>query len=167
MNQQDLEILYVQVENPDELNFILGQSHFIKTVEDLQEALVQTVPGIQFGIAFCEASGPRLIRYAGNEDGLISLAVRNAEKIGAGHSFIIFLKKAFPVNVLPVLRNVPEICRFFCATANPAQVIVARTAQGSGILGVIDGSSPAGTEQESDIRKRKEFLRTLGYKQGI
>ncbi|MBN1892940.1 adenosine-specific kinase [bacterium] len=162
-----MEIQYVQIENPDELNFILGQSHFIKTVEDLQEALVQTVPGIQFGIAFCEASGPCLIRHAGNEEGLVKLAVRNAEKIGSGHSFIIFLKNAFPINVLPVLRNVPEICRFFCATANPVQVVIAKTAQGSGILGVIDGQSPAGTEQEGDIQKRKAFLRTLGYKQGM
>lgn len=159
-----MDIKVVPVENPDELNFVLGQSHFIKTVEDVHEALVQTIPGIQFGLAFCEASGPRLVRYSGTHDELIQLAQKNAVQIGAGHSFILFLKNAFPINILPVLRNIPEICRIFCATANPTQVLVAETEQGRGILGVVDGFSPLGIETDEDIVKRKAFLRTIGYK---
>ncbi len=154
----------ITIEKPDEINFILGQSHFIKTVEDIHEAMVQTVPEIRFGLAFCEASGPRLIRYTGTEESLIELAKRNAMKIGAGHSFILFLKNAFPINVMPVLKNLPEICRIFCATANTTQVIIAESDQGRGILGVIDGNSPLDVEGEDDIIKRKEFLRNIGYK---
>jgi adenosine/AMP kinase len=159
-----MELKVVPIDKPEELNFILGQSHFIKTVEDVHEALVQTVPGIRFGFAFCEASGPCLVRYTGTEADLIRLAQENAMRIGAGHSFILFLGNAFPINVLPVLRNLPEICRIFCATANSTQVIVAETEQGRGIVGVVDGESPVAVEGEKDIQKRKEFLRKIGYK---
>ena len=159
-----MEFKVVKIDKPEELNFILGQSHFIKTVEDVHETLVQTVPGIQFGLAFCEASGPRLVRWTGTDDGLIELAKKNATNIGAGHSFILFLGNAFPVNVLPALKNVSEICRIFCATANPTQVIVTETEQGRGILGVVDGEPPLGIEGDEDIKKRKDFLRTIGYK---
>ena len=160
-----MEVQVIPIHNPDEVNIILGQSHFIKTVEDIYEACVQAVPNIQFGLAFCEASGPRLVRYAGTDDDMIELARDNAQTIGAGHSFIIFLKNAFPVNILPVLRNVTEICRIFCATANPTQIIIAETEQGRGILGVVDGFAPLGLEKVEDIRSRKEFLRKIGYKQ--
>jgi adenosine/AMP kinase len=154
----------VIIEKPAEMNFILGQSHFIKTVDDIHEVLVQTVPGILFGMAFCEASGPRLVRFTGTDETLIKLAQHNAFNLGCGHSFILFLGNAFPINVLPVLRNISEICRIFCATANPTQVIVAETEQGRGILGVIDGESPLGIETEADIQKRRTFLRNIGYK---
>jgi len=159
-----MEFKVVTIEKPHDINFILGQSHFIKTVEDVHEILVQTVPGIKFGVAFCEASGPRLVRWSGTSEELIELARKNASVIGAGHSFILFLGNAFPVNVLSALRNGPEICRIFCATANPTQVIIAETEQGRGIIGVIDGESPLGIEQESDIKERKQFLRDIGYK---
>ena len=159
-----MDLKIIPIEKPEEMNFILGQSHFIKTVEDIHEALVQTVPGVQFGLAFCEASGPRLIRSSGTDDSLQKLAEKNAKNIGAGHSFIIFLGNAFPINVIPVLRNVPEICSIFCATANPTQVIVVETEQGRGILGVVDGMSPLGVETDEDVLKRKEFLRNIGYK---
>lgn len=159
-----MDLKLVKIEKPEEMNFILGQSHFIKTVEDVHEALVQAVPGIQFGLAFCEASQDRLVRTSGTDDRLIELARVNAMSIGAGHSFILFLGNVFPINVLPVLRNVAEICRIFCATANPSQVIVAETDLGRGILGVIDGYSPVGFEKESDVEKRKAFLRAIGYK---
>jgi len=159
-----MELISVHIEKPEEMNFILGHSHFIKTVEDIHETLVQAVPGVQFGLAFCEASGPRLIRYSGTDDSLIKLAVKNASHIGAGHMFILFLGNAFPINVLPVLRNIPEICRIFCATANPAEVILAQTDQGRAILGIVDGQGPIGTETDKDISARKEFLRRIGYK---
>lgn len=159
-----MELKVVQIENPDELNLILGMSHFIKTVEDMHEALVSTVPGIKFGLAFCEASGARLVRFSGTNAELIELAQKNAMKLGAGHSFILFLKDAFPINVLRTISQVPEVCRIFCATANPVQVIVAETDQGRGILGVIDGQSPLGVETEADIAWRKAFLRKIGYK---
>ena len=159
-----MELQVVPIDKPEDVNFILGQSHFIKTVEDVHEALVQTVPGIQFGFTFCEASGPRLIRYTGTDDAMMELAKKNASTIAAGHSFILFLGNAFPINVLPVLRNVSEICRIFCATANPTQVIVAETDKGRGILGVVDGETPLGVEGEADIQKRKDFLRNIGYK---
>ncbi len=165
-NGGDVNIEKVKIENPDNFNFILGQSHFIKTVEDIQEALVQTVPDIKYGLAFCEASGPCLIRYTGTDDLLIELAKKNAANIGAGHSFIIFLKNAFPINIMNSLRNVPEICRIFCATANPTQVLIVQTDLGRGIVGVVDGSSPKGFETEEDMAKRKEFLRKIGYKIG-
>jgi adenosine/AMP kinase len=159
-----MELRIVEIDNPDELNFILGQTHFIKSVEDLHEALVTAVPGIKFGLAFCEASGPCLIRRSGTDESLVNLAVKNAEAIGAGHSFIIFLDGSFPINVLPAIKAVPEVCHIFCASANPVQVIVAETEQGRGILGVIDGLSPKGIETEVDIEDRKIFLRTIGYK---
>ncbi len=159
-----MEVQIVTVQKPDDVNFILGQSHFIKTVEDIHETVVQTVPGIQFGLAFCEASGPRLVRHSGNDVGMIRLADDNAMAIGAGHAFILFLKNAFPVNILPVLRAVPEICHIFCATANPTQVIVAETDLGRSILGVVDGQSPLGIEDENAVKQRKVFLRRIGYK---
>ena len=154
----------VPIENPNELNLILGQSHFIKTVEDVHEALVNTVPGIQFGLAFCEASMARLIRHSGTNEELEAIAVKNAEAIGAGHSFILFLRDAFPINVMHAIKRVPEVCRIFCATANPVQVVVAESEQGRGILGVIDGGSPLGIESDDDIAERKALLRTFGYK---
>jgi len=159
-----MELKVVAIENPDELNFILGQTHFIKSVEDLHEALVTAVPGIKFGLAFCEASGPCLIRRSGTDESLTDLAVKNAEAIGAGHSFIIFLDGSFPINVLNQIKAVPEVCHIICASANPVQVIVAETELGRGILGIIDGLSPKGIETETDIEERKEFLRTIGYK---
>jgi adenosine/AMP kinase len=160
-----MEILTVKVEKPDEINFVLGQSHFIKTVEDVHEALVSTVPGIQFGFAFCEASGKCLVRWTGTNPGMIELAKNNALKIGAGHSFILFLGSGFfPINVLQALQRVPEIVTLFCATANPTQVIVAESENGRGILGVIDGSRPKGIEAAEDIAWRKGFLRQIGYK---
>jgi len=153
------------VEKPEEINFVLGQSHFIKTVEDVHEALVASVPGIQFGFAFCEASGKCLIRFTGTNDEMIELAKMNALKIGAGHSFILFLGRGFfPINVLHALQQVPEIVTLFCATANPTEVVMAETENGRGILGVIDGSSPNGVEGADDIAWRKGFLRTIGYK---
>lgn len=154
----------VRIEKPEEMNFILGHSHFIKTVEDLHEAIVQTNPAMKFGIAFCEASGPTLVRYSGNNDALVELARRNALAIGAGHSFIIFMEGGFPINILNTVKNVPEVCRVFCATANPTEVIVAETEQGRAILGVVDGFRTKAIETDSDIATRKKFLRTIGYK---
>jgi adenosine/AMP kinase len=160
-----MEINVVQIEKAEAINFILGQSHFIKTVEDIHEALVNAVPGIKFGLAFCEASGPCLIRLTGTDDAMIDLATKNARAIGAGHSFILFLAEGFfPVNVLNVVKAVPEVAHVFCATSNPTQVIVAESEQGRGILGVIDGSSPLGVESKKDVTERKEFLRRIGYK---
>jgi len=160
-----VQLSLVPIERPDpNLNLILGQSNFIKTIEDVFEALVNSVPGIKFGLAFCEASGPRLVRSAGTDAELTGLAERSAQAIGAGHSFIIFLGNAFPINVLNAVKNVPEVCRIFCATANPLQVIVAETEQGRGIVGVIDGQSPLGIEDEAAKEQRKDFLRMIGYK---
>ncbi len=159
-----MELKTVRFEKPEELNFILGQSHFIKTVEDLHEVLVAAVPGLKFGIAFCESSGPRLVRWSGNDQELIDLAVRNAQAIGAGHSFVILLKDGFPINVLNAVKMVPEVCRIYCATANPVEVVVGETDQGRAILGVVDGGSPLGVEAEEDIAERKELLRRFGYK---
>jgi uncharacterized protein len=159
-----IDLHLVAVEKPEELNLILGQSHFIKTVEDLHEALAGAVPGLRFGIAFCESSGPRLVRQSGNDPELVELATRNALAIGAGHSFIVFLREGFPVNVLNQVKLVPEVCRIYCATANPVQVIVAETAAGRGILGVVDGGAPLGVETESDIQARMQLLRQIGYK---
>lgn len=152
------------MENPQRLNLILGQSHFIKTVEDLYEILITSVPGIKFGLAFCEASGDKLVRSDGNDQELIKLAEKNAMKIAAGHTFIIFLKDAYPINVLNQIKNCQEVCRIFCATSNPLQVIVAETSQGRGILGVIDGEKPVGIESEENKKERKEFLRKIMYK---
>ena len=159
-----MEIKVVEVDNPRELNLVLGQAHFIKSVEDLHEALVTAVPGIKFGIAFCEASGPALVRYSGTDQRLIDLAVGNAEEIGAGHMFIIFLDGTFPINVLNRIKQVPEVCSIYCATANAVQVVIAETEKGRGILGVVDGISPKGVETETDIAERKSFLRKIGYK---
>jgi len=159
-----MELKVVKIEKPEDMNFILGQSHFIKTVEDIHEALVTTVPGIQFGLAFCESSGPCLVRFSGTDDALIELARKNAFALGAGHCFILFLDGAFPINVLRTVSRVPEVCQVFCATANPVEVILAETEQGRGILGVIDGLKSRGIEGEDDIRARKEFLRKIGYK---
>jgi adenosine/AMP kinase len=159
-----MELKLVSIENPEGLNLILGQSHFIKTVEDVHEALVNTVPDIRFGLAFCEASGACLVRHSGTDPKLEELAVRNAEALAAGHSFLVFLGNAFPVNVLQSIVRVPEVCCIFCATANPVQVVVAETDQGRGILGVIDGAPPKGVEDENGIAWRKDFLRKIGYK---
>jgi len=159
-----VELISVSVENPEGLNFILGQSHFIKTVEDLHEALISTSPFIKFGLAFCESSGPCLVRWSGNDPELIELARRNAQRIASGHCFIIFLKDAFPINVLNSVKMVPEVCRIFCATANPVTVILAENDQGRGILGVIDGFKTKGVEGEEEIKERKELLRKFGYK---
>ena len=159
-----LDVHLVPVEKPPELNLILGQSHFIKTVEDLHEALAGAVPQLRFGIAFCESSGPRLVRRSGNDGELVELATRNALAIGAGHSFIAFLREGFPVNVLNQVKLVPEVCRIYCATANPVQVIVGETDAGRGILGVVDGGSPLGVESDADVEDRRELLRAIGYK---
>jgi adenosine/AMP kinase len=160
-----MNLTAVQIEKPEEVNFILGQSHFIKTVEDVHEALVGAVPGIKFGLAFNEASGKCLVRWAGNDPALIELAQKNAIAISAGHSFILFLGEGFyPINVLNAIKMVPEVCRIFCATANPTEVLVAETEQGRGILGVVDGFPPLGIEGEEDIAWRKGFLRMIGYK---
>jgi adenosine/AMP kinase len=159
-----LELELVAIETPPDVNLILGQSHFIKTVEDLYEALVASAPSIQFGLAFCEASGACLVRADGSDEGLKALAVRTAQSIGAGHSFVIVLKNAFPINVLNAVKACPEVCRIYCATANPLQVIVARSEQGRGILGVIDGSSPKGVEDAAGVVWRRELLQKIGYK---
>ena len=159
-----MELELVKIENPGELNFILGHSHFIKTVEDIHEALVNTVPNIKFGLAFCEASQKCLVRWSGTDDELIKLAQDNAMKLSAGHSFILFLRDAFPINVLRTIKQVPEVCRIFCATANPVEVIIAKTDLGRGIMGVIDGLTTRGIETEEDIKERKDFLRMIGYK---
>jgi len=159
-----MDITTVPLDKPEDLNVILGQSHFIKTVEDLHEALVTTSPTIRFGIAFCEASGPCLVRWSGNDQELIDIAVRNARSIGAGHSFLIALREAFPVNVLNAVKMVPEVCRIFCATANPVEVVVGQSEGGRAILGVVDGSSPLGVETEQDVEERKALLRRFGYK---
>jgi uncharacterized protein len=160
----DVALHVVAVDKPEELNLILGQAHFIKTVEDLHEARAGAVPGLRFGLGFCKSSGPRLVRRSGNDPELVELATRNALAIGAGHSFIVFLREGFPVNVLNQVKLVPEVCRIYCATANPVQVIVAETAAGRGILGVVDGGSPLGVETEADVIARKQLLRQIGYK---
>jgi len=159
-----MELVQVPINKPEEINFILGQSHFIKTVEDLHEAIVQTNPGMKFGIAFCEASGPSLIRVSGNDPSMVELAQRNALELSCGHSFIIFMKDGFPVNILNTIKNVPEVCGIYCATANPTTVIIADNGVGRGILGVIDGNTSKGVEGDEDIKKRKQFLRMIGYK---
>jgi adenosine/AMP kinase len=161
-----VELIAVPVENPDGLNLILGQSHFVKTVDDLHEALAGSSPHLRFGLAFCEASANRLIRRSGNDDDLVALATRNAQVIAAGHSFIVFLREGFPLNVLNQVMLVPEVCGIFCATANPVEVIVAQTDQGRGILGVVDGGSPLGAETDEDVAVRRQYLRTFGYKLG-
>ncbi len=159
-----MELLTVNIEKPADTNFILGQSHFIKTVEDIHEAIVLTNSAIKFGIGFCESSGPALVRWSGNDDAMIALAKKNAMNLSCGHAFIIFMENGFPVNILNAVKNVPEVCRIYCATANPVEVIVAETKQGRGIMGVIDGEKTKGIETEADIQTRKTFLRKIGYK---
>ena len=160
-----MQLTTVKIEKPDDLNFILGQSHFIKTVEDIHEALVQSVPGIKFGLAFCEASGAMLVRWTGTDEALIELAKRNALALSAGHSFILFLgSDFFPVNILNTVKMVPEVCPIFCASANPVGVVVAETDQGRGIMGVIDGGKSKGIEDSAGIAWRKDLLRKIGYK---
>lgn len=160
-----MELVTVSIEKPEPINFIMGQSHFIKTVEDIHETLVSSVPGIKFGIAFCEASGKCLVRWSGTDQQMIDLAIQNALQVGAGHTFFIFLGDGYyPLNILNAVKNVPEVCRIFCATANPTTVIVSDDGEGRGILGVIDGAKPKGIEGEDDIAWRKGFLRQIGYK---
>jgi len=159
-----VELVTVKIDTPENSNVILGQSHFIKTVEDLHEALVNSVPGIRFGLAFCEASGPCLVRASGNDAELKKLAQDNALAIAAGHTFIVIIQEAFPLNVLGAIKGVPEVCSIFCATANPVEVLIADTGQGRGVLGVIDGFKPKGVETEDDAADRKQFLRKIGYK---
>ena len=160
----ELEIKTVDIVKAEEINFILGQSHFIKTVEDLYEVMVNSVPGVKFGLAFCEASHDRVIRSAGTDDDLIELAKNNAMAIGAGHSFIIMMKGCFPINVLNAVKAVPEVCSIYCATANPTSVILAENSRGRGIVGIIDGEKPSRFENPSDVEHRKAILRKLGYK---
>ena len=162
-----MELKSVPIEKPAGMNFILGQSHFIKTVEDIHEAIVTTAPAMKFGVAFCEASGPSLVRCSGNDERLIAMARDNALRIACGHSFIIFLDVGFPVNILNTIKNVPEVCSIFCATANPTEVVVAESPRGGrGIVGVIDGEAPKGAETPADVEARKGFLRNIGYKLG-
>ena len=159
-----MKLLNILVEKPAEINFILAQSHFIKTVEDCYETLVEAVPGIKFGLAFCEASGPKKIRFEGTDQEMIDLAVKNVKNVAAGHSLFIFLKNAYPINVLNRIKNLSEVVNIFCATANPTEVIVAETKLGRSILGVVDGDSPSGVENKKEEKERKEFLRKIGYK---
>lgn len=159
-----MDITTVRIDKPEDMNFILGQAHFIKTVEDIHEAIVGTVPQMKFGVAFCESSGPALVRSSGNDARLVELARKNALGLSAGHSFIIFLENGYPVNVLNAIKNVPEVCGIYCATANPVDVVIAETETGRGILGVIDGLKTKGIETEDDVRGRKDLLRKIGYK---
>jgi len=159
-----MELALVNIEKPAEVNCILGQAHYIKTVEDLHEAIVQTVPQMKFGIAFCESSGPALVRTTGNDEQLTALAKKNALALSCGHCFVIFLSEGFPVNILNTIKAVPEVCGIYCATANPLQVIVADCGEGRGVLGVIDGIKSKGAETESDVAARKQLLRKFGYK---
>jgi adenosine/AMP kinase len=161
-----MELKTVSIQKPADMNFIFGQSHFIKTIEDLHEAIVTTAPAMKFGIAFCESSGPALIRKSGNDPKLIEIATTNALNLSCGHCFIIFMENGFPINILNTIKQVPEVCTIYCATANPVEVIIAETEQGRGILGVIDGMKSKGIETEPDISARKSFLRNIGYKLG-
>jgi adenosine/AMP kinase len=159
-----MEIAAVRIEKPDDVNVIVGQAHFIKTVEDLHETLVGSAPGLRFGVAFNEASGPRLVRRSGNDAALVDLAVRSAQAIAAGHIFVITLSDGFPINVLNAVKSVPEVCRVFCATANPLQVVIGETDRGRAVLGVVDGEPPLGVEADADESERKDLLRRFGYK---
>ena len=161
-----MELKTVTIQKPEDVNCIIGQSHFIKTVEDIHEALVNAVPGIKCGLAFCEASGPCLVRFSGTDEAMIALAKDNALALSAGHTFVIFLRDAYPINVLNTVKMVPEVCRIFCATANPVEVIIAESAQGRGVLGVIDGFTSKGVEGEAEIAARQALLRRFGYKLG-
>jgi adenosine/AMP kinase len=162
--RRPMEIKTIKIEKPETTNFILGQSHFIKTVEDVHEAIVQTNSQIKFGVGFCESSGPALVRWSGNDAGLINLAQKNAMALACGHCFILFMENGFPVNILNIVKNIPEVCSIYCATANQVEVIIAESEQGRGIIGVIDGVTTKGIETEADIKGRKEFLRKIGYK---
>ncbi len=159
-----VELLTVKIRKPDDVNLILGQSHFIKTVEDLYEVMVNNVPGVKFGLAFCESSGACKVRVEGTDEELKALASENALRIGAGHCFVVMLRNAYPINVLNAVKNIPEVCSVFCATANPAEVIVADTGSGRGIMGVVDGAKPEGIENKDDMEWRRDFLRKIGYK---
>jgi hypothetical protein len=159
-----MDLHTVSIEKPADVNVVVGQAHFIKTVDDLHEALALAAPGSHFGVAFCEASGPRLVRRSGTDDEMIALAVRNAQAIGAGHSFVMLLRDVFPVSILNAVKVVPEVCRIFCATSNPVEIVVAETPAGRGILGVIDGGSPLGVESEADVSERRALLKRIGYK---
>ena len=159
-----MELLTVPIDKPDDLNVILGQSHFVKSVEDLHETLVGSGPHLRFGLGFCEASGPCLVRRSGNDDELVDLAVRNALAIAAGHCFVVFLREGYPLNVLNQLKQVPEVCGIYCATANAVEVVIAETALGRSIIGVVDGSPPVGVENEADVAERRQLLRSIGYK---
>lgn len=161
-----MELKVVTIEKPAEMNFILGQSHFIKTVEDMHEAVVSTNPTMKFGLAFCESSGPALVRFSGNDEKLMDIAKKNALNLSCGHCFILFMEGGFPINILNTLKQLPEVCHIYCATANPVEVLIAETEQGRGILGVIDGIKTKGIETDADIKVRKEFLRKIGYKLG-
>ena len=160
-----MDLKVIAINKPEDVNLILGQAHFIKTVEDLHEALVVSVPGVKFGLAFCESSGPALVRWSGTDDELTDTARANMRALGTGHAFLILLRDTFPINVLPAVRAVQEVCGIYCASANPVQVIVAETEQGRGILGVIDGIHTQGIETDQDIAERKALLRRFGYKQ--
>lgn len=164
MSEKSVSFETVPVSKPDDVNVVIGQAHFIKTVDDLHEMLVGVSPSLRFGVAFCEASGPRLVRHSGNDSELVDIATRNALEIAAGHSFVILLRDGFPLNVLNPLKAVPEVCTIFCATANPVEVLVAVTARGRGVVGVIDGEPPLGVETEADVSARRALLRTFGYK---
>ena len=164
MSEMSLSWEVVSIDKPDDVNVVIGQAHFIKTVDDLHEALVGVSPSLRFGVAFCEASGPRLIRCSGNDAELVEVATRNASAIAAGHTFVIVLREGFPVNVLNPVKAVPEVCTIFCATANPVEVIVAATSRGRGIAGVIDGEPPVGVETDADVDDRRALLRAIGYK---
>ncbi len=159
-----MELKTIRIEKPAEMNFILGQSHFIKTVEDMHEVIATTNPSMKFGLAFCEASGPALIRFTGNDNSLIEIAKKNALNLSCGHCFIVFMENGFPINILNAIKNLSEVCTIYCATANSVEVIIAETELGRGILGVIDGLKTKGIENDTDIRARKEFLRKIGYK---
>ncbi len=159
-----MELVAIPLDTPDDVNVIVGQSHFIKTVEDLHEALFGSSPQLRFGIAFCEASGKRLVRHSGNDDELVALAVGAAQRIAAGHCFVITLRAGYPVNVLNAIKSVPEICTVFCASANPIEILVASTERGRGIVGVVDGLPPLGVEGDEDVAERRALLRTIGYK---
>jgi|SRR5659263_10410 len=159
-----METKIIKIDKPEEMNLILGQAHFIKTVEDLHEAMANSAPGLRFGISFCESSGPCLVRSSGNDEELIAMTRNNAVSLSAGHAFIILMDGGFPINVLNAIKQVPEVCRIYCATANPVEVVVAETDQGRGIMGVIDGFASRGVESDADVKARKEFLRLIGYK---
>ncbi len=159
-----MELVAVPIEKPDDVNVVVGQAHFIKTVEDLHETLAQASPQLRFGVAFCESSGPRLVRRSGNDPALVELATRNASAVGAGHCFVVALRGGFPVSVLNAVKAIPEVCSIYCATANPVEILVAVLPGGRGILGVVDGGAPLGVETESDVAERKQLLRRFGYK---